>query len=330
MVRMPDGIRMAALATLFVWQSGCGGDKTCRGVIAIGAEAGHAVLLKEDGSLWEWEPGSDPVRGSGAADAVGFANAQLCLRLSTGGVRCDPPRPTGVGPSEVADPQQVSSWYEDNPTQVSICAVTADGTLTCRSPSETVFSPRAQEIRNVAVGAGHFCAVTVAGSMVCQPDPGIAADWSAAGTDVTGAVEVVSLVEPRVYVVRTTTGQLLSVNQGPPDGVSSPDEIVEIPITGIDGEIKQLVAGFNFACALRTDGAIFCWSDADYAHARVILRTTTNPERWVPQRIESPRPATALAAGDLSVCALLDDATVWCWGAIGAEQKDGGFVMSCG
>src|SRR4029079_6033493 len=245
MVRIPGGIRMAALATLFVWQSGCGGDKTCRGVIAIGEETQHAALLKADGSLWEWDPGfADPLPGPGASDAVGFANAQLCLRLSTGAVRCDPQRLTAVGPSDVADPREVSSWYEDNPTQVSLCAVTTDGTLTCRSPGETVFSPRAQDIRKVAIGAGHLCAVTVAGSMVCQPDPGGAPGWSTAATDVTGAVEVVLVVEPRVCVVRTPPGQLLSVNQGPPDGVSSPDEIVEIPITGIDGEIKQLVAGF--------------------------------------------------------------------------------------
>ena len=93
------------------------------------------------------------------------------------------------------------------------------------------------------------------------------------------------------------------------------------------------IAGYEYSCALRTDGAVFCWAEGTRQNAEVLLQVS-DPERRVPYRITTlPRPATALAGGDFFVCALLEDTTVWCWGLVGGDHRSGsprgGFVESC-
>src|SRR3954469_1476911 len=63
------------------------------------------------------------------------------------------------------------------------------------------------------------------------------------------------------------------------------------PIAGIDGPVTQLIAGLGYACALRTDGAVFCWAEGN-------------------------RP-------DAAAVALLRDTSVWCWGVVGGDHRSG-------
>ena len=324
------GLVAGFLAVLAIASLGCGDDKTCRGVVAIGAQVQRAALLKADGSVWTWHPGADdPIRLFSAPDATGFENAQMCLRMSDRYVWCDPSY-LGVNARirELPSIAQLSSWWDDQ--DESDCAVLQDGSLTCQFSSELAFTERAAGIRNVAVGAWHFCAIATDGALVCQPAGPGAGDWSSAGAGLTDVVEVVSYAKPPDSTVRTASGELWSLHQ---IGVGAEFPVERTQITGIDGAIQQLVGGFDFACALVSEGDVYCWVTGDGTNGDVILQAKSLARR-VPQKITSlPQPATALAAGQSSVCALLRDTTVWCWGIVFGDGKsgrpEGGYVESC-
>jgi alpha-tubulin suppressor-like RCC1 family protein len=317
-----------------IGSAGCDEDKTCGGVTAIGAQQNSAVLMTDDHSVWGWRPGfRDPVRAFTAPDDVtGFVNAQLCLRYASGAALCDPSL-TSSRLTSLSGAKQFSSWVDtllDGPG--SDCAVMQDDSLSCWLPGQTAFTTVWQGIRNVAAGQWHTCAIALDGSLACHASIGGIADWDTARPDLTDVAEVVSLVVPAASELRTTTGEVWSLYQAQIPSEPA-DSILQAPITGIDGSIAQLIAGYEYSCALRTDGAVFCWAEGSRQNAEVLLQVS-DPERRVPYRITTlPRPATALAGGDFFVCALLEDTTVWCWGLVGGDHRSGsprgGFVESC-
>jgi Regulator of chromosome condensation (RCC1) repeat len=74
--------------------------------------------------------------------------------------------------------------------------------------------------------------------------------------------------------------------------------------------VVQISAAEEHNCALRGDGAVFCWGiigglDAcwprDFDPARAPVATAA-----------LPRPALAVTATDRRACALLDDGSAWC------------------
>ena len=85
--------------------------------------------------------------------------------------------------------------------------------------------------------------------------------------DLTDVAEVVSLVVPAASELRTTTGEVWSLSQAQIPSEPA-DSILQEPITGIDGPIAQLIAGYEYSCALRTDGAVFCWAEGVAAEFR--------------------------------------------------------------
>jgi alpha-tubulin suppressor-like RCC1 family protein len=75
--------------------------------------------------------------------------------------------------------------------------------------------------------------------------------------------------------------------------------------------IQKLALGIEHTCALRDDGTAWCWGANDKGQ----LGDGTTTTRTVPTKVAGlPGPASALTAGDRLTCALLRDATVWCWG----------------
>lgn len=82
-------------------------------------------------------------------------------------------------------------------------------------------------------------------------------------------------------------------------------------IDGVRGA-TQLALGSNHGCALTADGAVWCWGDGSYGQLGRGGFGTSNSGRA--ERVELP-PAQQIAAGWNNTCALLRDASVWCWGS---------------
>jgi alpha-tubulin suppressor-like RCC1 family protein len=85
-------------------------------------------------------------------------------------------------------------------------------------------------------------------------------------------------------------------------------------ISGSCNDPMDVTAGGQHACAIFTDGGVWCWGRNE--HGELGDETTTN--RTQPVRVSVPAPALQVrAGGNNSTCALLADGTVWCWGTNG-------------
>ncbi|HEY5447117.1 MAG TPA: RCC1 domain-containing protein [Polyangia bacterium] len=331
-----------ALAPLAAIQAGCGEDESvCRGGYALSILGDTVGVLKADGSLWAWatqHQGSDrPQRETTDANATGFANGQMCLRLRNGDVSC--PLLPFSQQTFPAHAREVAIWTE-NGVEGRACAVLADGTLTCapptdflimRDPSGPPFTTIRDGVRNASIGSDHYCAMTNDGELACAPwetsSAGREQSWNGAGATLSGIVEVATASDMfwSTSVARDAGGDVwwLQVVVGTDNPVVTIDRVL-----GIDGPVVQLAAGNRSFCALRDDGAVFCWENDDY-----VLPYHAVP--YVPQRIVMPQAATAIAVGPGKSgvsfgCALLEDTTVWCWGAGFGLDGRSQYVASCG
>lgn len=77
--------------------------------------------------------------------------------------------------------------------------------------------------------------------------------------------------------------------------------------------VAALALGTSHSCALRNDGAVYCWGfngDGEVGDGT----TQDNPRPTRVAGLPAGHKAIQLAADDVDTCALLDDGTVWCWG----------------
>src|SRR5215472_14139082 len=93
--------------------------------------------------------------------------------------------------------------------------------------------------------------------------------------------------------------------------------------------VKELTAGFEFACLLRCDGTVWCWGANDHLQlghdpdaaedpscpitaADALASPPCNP---TPTRVEGISDAVHVSAGTYFACATLADGGAVCWGA---------------
>jgi hypothetical protein len=88
-----------------------------------------------------------------------------------------------------------------------------------------------------------------------------------------------------------------------------------IPVPFLSGwPVAQLALGWYHTCALGTDGAVRCWGDNVSGQ---IGEGSPGGDQLTPVAVSLPRTAIQIAAGGSHTCAILDDASLWCWGSFG-------------
>jgi alpha-tubulin suppressor-like RCC1 family protein len=119
----------------------------------------------------------------------------------------------------------------------------------------------------------------------------------------------------------TTVGTVLPCNPKP-------------TAVGLPGGVRvtQISTGPYYTCALTTMGDVYCWGANDMGQLGLPISTTSTP---IPSRVAGlTRPAVQIAVATYAnvSCALLDDATVWCWGqsALGGTGHDPAADPACG
>lgn len=198
----------------------------------------------------------------------------------------------------------------------------------------------AQRAARVDVGDSHACAVADNGEVFCwgynwsgQTGTGSTTDWDApertdplpapgraqavaTGGDTTCAL----LVDGAVTCWGSDLyGQL--GNGAPSAIVTSPSAPITLPSPG---KAVQISVGYNFACAVLTDGKVTCWggdTSGQLGNGAPSADVTVPPS---PVALPSPGTAVAVSAGDSHVCALLTDGKVTCWGADSNGQLGNG------
>jgi hypothetical protein len=77
-----------------------------------------------------------------------------------------------------------------------------------------------------------------------------------------------------------------------------------VELADMDGESQHM-------CVLKTNGDVYCWGANQHGQ----IAGSASPQVDVPLKQPGlPLPATELAVGDRSTCALLNNGAVWCWG----------------
>jgi len=82
--------------------------------------------------------------------------------------------------------------------------------------------------------------------------------------------------------------------------------------TGLPTNVTQ-VAG---KCALSGDGSVRCWGPGDSGQ----IGNGQGVDQAIPQQVAPLGKATWIGAGNVHVCALLSDQTLWCWGKDGFQS----------
>jgi len=98
---------------------------------------------------------------------------------------------------------------------------------------------------------------------------------------------------------------------------ATPDAGTRLGEGGVSARHVTLAAGAMHACALRTGGVVECWGQSNYGQVGNGMNANAVP---IPTRITGIGPAVSVVAAAWSTCALLADATVWCWGEINANS----------
>lgn len=91
---------------------------------------------------------------------------------------------------------------------------------------------------------------------------------------------------------------------------SSASSEVPAPVVGIPGSVTALATGSAHACAVPSDGSVWCWGQNDWGQLGAGTANSSTPAR-VPGL---PGRAVAVGASINTSCAVDEDGTVQCWG----------------
>jgi alpha-tubulin suppressor-like RCC1 family protein len=204
--------------------------------------------------------------------------------------------------------------------QAHTCALMADASVRCwgdgasgqtgagsadalgDQPGETIgleALPLGGPVLQIAAGGYHTCAVREGGGVRC---------W---GEGIDGRL-----------------GQGDAQSRG-----DAPGELEALSDVPIGAPATAVAAGLRHTCALLADGGVRCWGSGTFGQTGAGSTRALGDQ---PGEIEAlddlplGRPATALAAGAYHTCALLDDATVRCWGLGSFGQTGAGSKVTLG
>ena len=242
------------------------------------------------------------------AEAVAVHNAHTCAILDDGSVKCWGDDTygelgNGAGVTHSSSPPSTSVDLGTDRTAVSIdiggdhsCAILDDGSLKCwggdsngqlgngATTTADQHSPVSVDLGTdrtaIAVSAGwqHTCAILDNGSLKC---------WGSDGDGQLG------------------NGATTTVDQHSPVSVD----------LGTDRTAVAVVAGRFNTCAILDDGSLKCWGDDSQGQLGNGASTTVDQHSPVSVDLGTGRTAVAVNIFQtLHTCAILDDASMKCWG----------------
>jgi len=231
------------------------------------------------------------------AQSIGGGNAHTCAARANGTVVCWGKNSGGQLGS--GDPTQYSYVPLEVPTltdvtaiakgsaQSQTCVLRANGRIACwgdDSPVALAGTPvdlvGIFDAVNVAVSDHHGCAVRANGQVSC---------WG----HTAGAVGL-GFQDSQIYVTPQT-------------------------VVGLDGAV-QVAVGNYFACALRSQGDIWCWG---HGHLGQLGGGVFVDEQLTPAPVVGLSDAVQVSASDTGVCALRQTGAVMCWGRNPPIATDG-------
>jgi len=228
------------------------------------------------------------------------------------------------------------------------CATTADGALHCwgdnangqlgrgaggfsATPVAVAAGPG---VTYLGVGGAHVCTVHFGGELKCwghgqngqigrviasDPTPKIVALPRPARAVATGGFHTCVLLDDG-------TVQCFGLNNVRQLGHDGTNTAIPATVQGL-GPVKHLALGWAHSCAVLEDGTMQCWGYDDHGQ---LGQGKVGASATFPGPVHLPAGRSALmgCAGQVHSCALLDDATVACWGSNRRGQVGTGTVLS--
>lgn len=210
------------------------------------------------------------------------------------------------------------------------------GDSTFENTSEPVLVYGALDFESVAAGSEHSCGITTSD----DPDPqaaycwgrnfsgelgiGTTADSSSIPVPVLGGHAFSWIAAGRSHTCGVTTGgdaycwgenENGELGDGSTTDRSTPTLVTgghtfEVITTGGAGDRFLPGESANFTCALRTDGAVYCWGDNNDGQ----LGDGTTTDSSVPVAVTGGITFQSISAGSDHACGLSDDLDAYCWG----------------
>jgi len=263
---------------------------------AITAGAGHTCALLDNGGVRCWGYNGNGRLGYGNTNNVG----------DTPTMTPDKTGPVDLGLGRTAKAISAGSGHT--------CALLDDGSVRCwgfARDGELGYG-------NLAIGADIGDDETPGSVGPVNLGPGHTATAITAGGRHTCAVLDDSTVRCWGYAGAGQLGYGNTNNVGETP-TTTPDKVGPVNL-GPGHTARAISAGLNHTCALLDDGAARCWGYG--LDGRLGYGNTSNvgdtpamtPDKMGPVDLGPGRTATAISAGGLHTCALLDDTSVRCWG----------------
>jgi alpha-tubulin suppressor-like RCC1 family protein len=96
-------------------------------------------------------------------------------------------------------------------------------------------------------------------------------------------------------------------------------------VTAMGSSVVEVAAGFDFTCARKNDGTLWCWGynyDGEIGDG-------TNTTRTLPVQVTAlGNNVAGISTGDQHTCARRTDGTIWCWGNNAYGQLGNGTTTS--
>jgi RHS repeat-associated protein len=250
--------------------------------IAVGYA--HSCAWLDDGSVKCWGLNNYGQLGLGTTTNYGGVVGTMGDKLPAAHLRESiKMSPTGSSTCSILDNGSLKCWGDNFYGQLGLSDTTTRGT----SPSQMgstlypVVFPSGRTVVDVSISISHACAVLDDGSVRC---------WGANGT-----------------------GQLGSNSTTPTMAPGSP-----INLQG--KKAKAVGTGWGHSCVLLDDGSVKCWGWNIHGELGIGSTAATYGDGPFDEMGSLPSvvlgaPARAISVGMHHTCALLDDATLKCWGS---------------
>ncbi len=340
--KLGNGVPVRRLTAVEV--SGLGLD-----VAAISAAEHHACALNAKGGVACWgsnqsgelgdgtnrphprpiavkglDSGVKTVATAGAFScAVTLGNQALCWGWNGRGQLGDGTFTSHAAPLPVARQANITTIALGG---VHVCGVRVNGSVACwgdgsvgqlgNGGTESSLVPAtvtglSADVRAVAAGIFHTCALTNAGGVKCwgQNGHGELGDGTTSNrlvpTDVIGlGASVVAIAAGETHTCALLESAAVKCWGN--------DRLTPGDVLGLDSPVTAITAGGGHDCALTSAGGVKCWGGNYYGQ----LGDGTVVSSESPVDVLGLRSGVAMiAAGRTSTCAVTDEGSAWCWGS---------------
>ncbi len=315
---------------------------------------GSACALSTDGTAKCWGPDLDGQLGDGNTNAIASTpvsattvsatnpakgistNASTCAVLTDGSIQCWGYNGAGtLGNNSTTNSLTAVMTYSNsasNPAkQVSVsvyasCAVFHDGTAACWGNYGG--NPAAPLLGN---GSGAGTTGTTAYSLIPVPVNNITATTpatTATAISVGSSSACALMADTTVQCWGSNNHGELGTGAAGPDNCSSlPCSTVPVAVANLSNVTMISVGGLaDVVCAVKSDGTVWCWGSNLYSQLG-----TGSSAVYVSSPVQITglaTRATAVSVGYSSVCVLLTDGTVQCWGNNQDGQVGNGITIN--